>query len=130
MLSISNVAEDIATTITLTTVLGENLTFEKNEVVVNCQVKEFTQKSLLIPLTLKNLPTPLKIKLLPENIAVVFEVSVENFNKIDESDFLIEIDYDRKNEVENYMIPQLIKFPETVLNIELRQEKVNYLILK
>ena len=98
--------------------------------VVNCQVKEFTQKSLLIPLTLKNLPTPLKIKLLPENIAVVFEVSVENFNKIDESDFLIEIDYDRKNEVENYMIPQLIKFPETVLNIELRQEKVNYLILK
>ena len=32
--------------------------------------------------------------------------------------------------VENYMIPQLIKFPETVLNIELRQEKVNYLILK
>ena len=74
--------------------------------------------------------TPLKIKLLPENIAVVFEVSVENFNKIDESDFLIEIDYDRKNEVENYMIPQLIKFPETVLNIELRQEKVNYLILK
>jgi hypothetical protein len=68
--------------------------------------------------------------LLPENIAVVFEVSVENFNKIDESDFLIEIDYDRKNEVENYMIPQLIKFPETVLNIELRQEKVNYLILK
>ena len=130
LLSISNVAEDIATTITLTTALGENLTFEKNEVVVNCQVKEFTQKSLLIPLTLKNLPTPLKIKLLPENIAVVFEVSVENFNKIDESDFLIEIDYDRKNEEENYMIPQLIKFPETVLNIELRQEKVNYLIFK
>ena len=87
-------------------------------------------KIVINPTDFKNLPTPLKIKLLPENIAVVFEVSVENFNKIDESDFLIEIDYDRKNEVENYMIPQLIKFPETVLNIELRQEKVNYLILK
>ena len=129
LLSISNVAEDIATTITLTS-LGQNLTFEENKVVVNFQVKEFTQKSLLIPLTLKNLPAPLEIKLLPENIAVVFDVSVENFNKIDASDFLIEIDYDRKNEVENYMIPRLIKFPETVLNIELRQEKVNYLMLK
>lgn len=130
LLSISNVSEDITTTITLNTALGQNLSFEKNEVVVNFQVKEFSQKSLLIPLTLKNLPTPLKIKLLPENIAIVFDVSVENFNKIDVSDFLIEIDYNRKNEVENYMIPQLIKFPETVLNIELRQEKVNYLILK
>lgn len=129
LLSISNVAEDIATTITLTS-LGQNLTFEENKVVVNFQVKEFTQKSLLIPLTLKNLPAPLEIKLLPENIAVVFDVSVENFNKIYASDFLIEIDYDRKNEVENYMIPRLIKFPETVLNIELRQEKVNYLMLK
>ena len=130
LLSISNVSEDITTTITLNTALGQNLSFEKNEVVVNFQVKEFSQKSLLIPLTLKNLPTPLKIKLLPENIAIVFDVSVENFNKIDVSDFLIEIDYNRKNEVENYMIPRLIKFPETVLNIELRQEKVNYLILK
>ena len=130
LLSISNVSEDITTTITLNTALGQNLSFEKNEVVVNFQVKEFSQKSLLIPLTLKNLPTPLKIKLLPENIAIVFDVSVENFNKIDVSDFLIEIDYNRKNEVENYMIPRLIKFPETVLNIELLQEKVNYLILK
>jgi hypothetical protein len=43
---------------------------------------------------------------------------------------LIEIDYHSKNELENYMIPKLIKFPDSILNVELRQDKVNYLILK
>jgi hypothetical protein len=114
----------------LNTSFEKKLSFEKSEVTIAIEVKEFTQKSILIPLSLKNSPTDSNIKLLPESIIIDFDVSLESFNKIKTSDFLIEIDYHNKNELENYMIPKLIKFPDSILNVELRQDKVNYLILK
>jgi hypothetical protein len=130
LLSIPNVSKNISTKVSLNTSFEKKLSFEKNEVNINIEVKEFTQKSILIPLTLKNPPPNLNIKLLPESIIIDFDVSLESFNKIKISDFLIEIDYHSKNELKNYMIPKLIKFPDSILNVEIRQDKVNYLILK
>ena len=130
LLSIPDVSENIYTKVNLNTSFEKKLSFKKREVNINIEVKEFTQKSILIPLTLKNLPSNLNIKLLPESIIIDFDVSLESFNKIKISDFLIEIDYLSKNELENYMIPKLIKFPDSILNVEIRQDKVNYLILK
>lgn len=130
LLSIPDVSENISTKVNLNTSFNKKLSFEKSAVNIDIEVKEFTQKSILIPLTLKNLPANLNIKLLPESITIDFDISLENFNKIKVSDFLIEIDYLSKNELENYMIPKLIKFPHSILNVEIRQDKVNYLILK
>jgi len=130
LLSISDVSENISIVVDLNTSFEKKLSFEKSEVKIAIEVKEFTQKSILIPLSLKNSPTDFNIKLLPESIIIDFDVSLESFNKIKTSDFLIEIDYHNKNELENYMIPKLIKFPNSILNVELRQDKVNYLILK
>ena len=130
LLSISDVSENISVGVDLNTSFEKKLSFEKSEVTIAIEVKEFTQKSILIPLSLKNSPTDSNIKLLPESIIIDFDVSLESFNKIKTSDFLIEIDYHSKNELENYMIPKLIKYPDSILNVELRQDKVNYLILK
>jgi len=54
LLSISDVSENISVGVDLNTSFEKKLSFEKSEVTIAIEVKEFTQKSILIPLSLKN----------------------------------------------------------------------------
>ena len=93
-------------------------------------VKEFTQKSLLVPVVVNNLPSDLSIRLVPENVTIRFEVAMEDYNNITAINFLLMCDFDKKNDQEDFMIPHLIKQPESIINLEIQENKINYLIFK
>ncbi|MFK5983552.1 MAG: CdaR family protein [Flavobacteriaceae bacterium] len=109
---------------------NSSLSYSQEEVNISFSVKEFTQKEIKIPVLIKNLPSSINLKLIPEVITISFDVSMDNFNQISENDFSVICDYNNRNIEESFLIPELIKKPDSILNIELKENKVNYLIFK
>ena len=77
-----------------------------------------------------NLPSDLSIRLVPENVTIRFDVAMEDYNNIAAINFLLMCDFDKKNDQEDFMIPHLIKQPESIINLEIQENKINYLIFK
>ena len=93
-------------------------------------VKEFTQKELTLPIEIINLPEGVTIKLIPEISTIRFDVSVDDFRNTVENEFRLVCDYSERNEQENFIIPRLLNQPEDVLNIEILDKKIDFLIFK
>ena len=79
---------------------------------------------------INNLPQDISIQLIPKDITILFDVSMDEFNEISSSDFIVICDFDKKNDQENFMIPQLLKKPESIQNFEFKENKVKYLVFK
>ena len=107
-----------------------SISYSEDTVKLDVIVKEFTQKSLLVPVVVNNLPSDLSIRLVPENVTIRFDVAMEDYNNIAAINFLLMCDFDKKNDQEDFMIPHLIKQPESIINLEIQENKINYLIFK
>ena len=122
--------ESVSKKIKISVPNNSSLIFSQQEIEFTIDVKEFTQKTLSIPIHIKNLPKQVHLKIIPEIISVKFDVSMEMFNKYTETDFSIICDYTKRNEEENFMIPVLLKKPDSIINIELGETQIKYLIFK
>jgi hypothetical protein len=130
VLELTNVNENISAIVNLNKSNDPRISYSQETVRLDVFVKEFTQKSLLVPVVVTNLPSKLSIRLVPENVTIRFDVSMEGYNKITAIDFLIICDFDKKNDQEDFMIPHLMKQPSSVINLEIQENKINYLIFK
>ncbi len=107
-----------------------NVTYSKRTITYSIMVEEFTQKTLIIPITIENLPLGTNIKLIPEVISITFDVSVSKFNSVSEKDFTVICDFNNRNIEENYLIPEFDKKSVLVQNVLLQNNKIEYLIFK
>ena len=130
LLELTNVNENIATLVNLNISNDTSISYSQERVKLVISVKEFTQKSLLVPVVVNNLPPDLSIKLVPENVTIRFDVSMEDYNKITANDFMVMWDFDKTNDQEDFMIPHLMKQPASIINLEIQENKINYLIFK
>jgi hypothetical protein len=130
LLELTNVNENIAAIVNLNKSNDTSISYSQETVKLDFFVKEFTQKSLLVPVVVNNLPSDLSIRLVPENVTIRFDVAMEDYNEITAIDFLLMCDFDKKNDQEDFMIPHLIKQPESIINLEIQENKINYLIFK
>jgi len=127
---IKNVKENISEEIELDTFSDVNLNYSHVKVVLSTSVEEFTQKKLVLPIKIINLPDDLNIKLISEAITITFDVSLTEFNSITEESFEAICDYEKRNNNENFIIPELLRMPDRILNIEFKEKKIDYLIFK
>ncbi len=130
ILSLLDVNTNILENIALQTPESLDITISPQNVTISHIVEEFTQKSLILPLKIYNLAKGLKIKLIPEFITITFDVTVNEFNNISKKDFVLICDYTKRDKNENFMIPELLEKPESILNIVIKAKKVDYLIFK
>ena len=130
LLELTNVHENIATIVNLDTSDDTSISYSQERVELFISVKEFTQKTLLVPIVVNNLPSNLSIKLVPEMVTIRFDVSMEDYNKITANNFKIMCDFNKKNNQEDFMIPHLMKQPTSIINLEIQENKINYLIFK
>lgn len=130
LLVLTNVSENISTQVDLNISSDLSISFSQQSIGLDITVKEFTQKTMLLPITINNLPQDITIQLIPKDITILFDVSMEEFNKITASDFTVICDFEKKNDQENFMIPQLLKKPESIQNFEFKENKVKYLVFK
>ena len=115
VLTMRSVKEDISEEIEMGTINSSTITYSLHKVQLSSRVKEFTQKVLVLPFVVKNLPFDTNIKLIPETITITFDVSLDDFNIISASDFIAICDYNKRNDEENFYDTR-IKF-ETRIDI-------------
>ena len=130
LLELTNVHENITTMVNLNISDDTSISYSQERVELFVSVKEFTQKTLLVPVVVNNLPSNLSIKLVPENVTIRFDVSMEDYNKITANNFTLMCDFNKKNNQEDFMIPHLMKQPTSIINLEIQENKINYLIFK
>ena len=130
LVKLKSVKENISKQLKLIIPNENNITFSHDKVDLIIKIEEFTQKTVSLPIIVKNLPNKINLKTIPEIMELTFDVSMNRFNAISEKDFTIICDYNKRNEEGNFMIPQLLKQPDSILNIEFQVSKIDYLIFK
>lgn len=100
------------------------------KITLTVPVREYTQKQMQLPVQLINVPAQVNVKLIPEQIMLSFDVSVEDFKTIGSSSFRLVCDYAKRNEAENFMLPELLASPSGIQNVEMSHKKIDYLIFK
>ncbi|WP_271856335.1 CdaR family protein [Patiriisocius marinus] len=93
-------------------------------------VVEFSQKRISLDITVLNAPSDATLRLLPSKIGISFNVPIENFNAITADDFTVTVDYNKRNQVDNFVIPEITKKPAGIKDIELGTKKVDLLLFK
>ena len=101
-----------------------------NNVIISQKVSEFSQKILMVPVTMINQPPQGNFKLLPASIRVAFNVPVAQFNEIVPADFTIICDYNTRDVEDNFVIPLVTQMPANITGVEMETKKIDLLIFK
>lgn len=128
---LNNVKTDIATKVKL--ILPKHtkdLKFSTSEVAFAANVEKFTEGTVKIPIQIINLPKDVLIKYFPKEVKVSYYTSLDNFNNVKANDFKVSCDFNKVNNNESVLIPELVKVPEGVKHVKLNQQKIEFIILK
>lgn len=106
------------------------LEINQEVVEVNIEVEQITEKSIFVPLTVKNAPDSLKI--FPSSIKLTFIVGLSDFNAVQPNDFQVEVDLKNANlKGEKNSTPiALTKFPATVGYVQYSPKSAEYYFIK
>lgn len=109
----------------------ENLKFTITKAKIFGKVDKFTEGTLQVPFTIKNLPSNTNLTILTEKVQVVFVVALSNFSKVSEASFKIECDY-KVSEDNNlrYLIPKVVIKPGFLKSLKITPTKIDFLIQK
>ncbi len=129
-ISLSNIDEKIDLKLQLDIPAKNSWKVEPAEVKFIQEVTEFTQKKLNVPIEVVNLPPGIKVKIIPNSLNITFDVPMENFNNITATDFKVVCDYSKKDTADNFMVAEIIRKPDGILNIEVSEKKIDFLIFK
>jgi hypothetical protein len=107
-----------------------DLKFSKNYVLLKAKVEKFTEGTLKIPVTLINAPQNSGIKYFPKTVSVSYYVSLSDFNSVTSKDFKVVCDYNKTNENQTFLIPEIVKEPKVVRNTKIGQKRIEFIITK
>ena len=68
--------------------------------------------------------------LIPEVISLMVDVDIDAFNDISEVDFVVECDYNKRNEEDGVLYAKLKTSPAHIYNVKLSEVEIDYLIFK
>ena len=107
----------------------EEMTYETDKVTVLGSVAKYTEGTMELPIRLPLLPEGVKMELYPKVATVKFEVSFDNYQKIDTTSFKLTCKYpnDSINKDETLEL-FLSKKPSFVKDYNIEPQKVTYLI--
>ncbi|MCB9235942.1 MAG: hypothetical protein H6581_30120 [Bacteroidia bacterium] len=101
-----------------------------SSVLVTFQPIPYTETDLEIRITRKNVPDNMSLQLFPETVKVRVSIPFEKFSSLDESDIKLEVDYNRINPRNSFVIPQVRKLPAMAEILFMQPEKVEFLIVQ
>lgn len=126
----SDLAEDLQTTLQINVKNTDKIRYSTQEVTVMVSIKEFTQKTLAVPIQLINVPADASVQLIPDKAEVRFEIAVERYQTVNELDFEVRCDFSKKHGETAYLVPELVRSPEGLQQVDLITAKLEYLIFE
>ncbi len=119
---------DTETSITLNIIHPEKTTLNPVNTVLKIPVEKFTEKEILMPIRIRNIPENANIKLFPSEIKLTVLVGLSEYEKIDASKFEVFVDYKNiETEIDNLEV----NVQSTMSNVEVLRitpASVEYLI--
>lgn len=97
---------------------------------VHIPVEQFTEKSLFLPVVVKNAPDSLKV--FPNKVKTSFVVGLSRYDSITEKDFQLQVDLNGIpiNQANNTAPLLLYKQPNVVKNVQFSPKSVKFLFVK
>lgn len=128
-LKLENIKANLVQTIDLTNPSKE-ISITPTSVQVNINVEQFTEKSLFVPVVVKNAPD--SIKIFPEIIKLSCVLGLSHYNELDPEDFQLEVDLQKipVNKGRNTAPIQIAKSPEYIRNITFSHKSVEFFLLR
>lgn len=109
----------------------KSLKRSKERVSVSAKVEKFTEGTFDIPISIINLPSSISINYFPKSITVAYYVSLKDYKQIKVTDFRVECDFnDVIKDKQTYLLPKLVKSPGLVKTTRLKQNKVEFIVIK
>lgn len=100
-----------------------------SEVVVNVAVSPYVTKSLEVPITGYLFPYGMSLKTFPSKAKISFRISLEDYNKVSEKDFALQVHYTQiQNNHSGKITPKLENVPNCVTNVSIDPEEVDYIL--
>lgn len=109
----------------------KHLKMSEKSVTIKGHVEKFTEGTFNVAVTIINLPADTNINYFPKTIPVAYNVSLNNYKQVRASDFRVDCNYkDIDNTEKSFLIPKLVKVPETVKSARLKQHKVEFILMQ
>jgi hypothetical protein len=110
---------------------SERLKLSEEQITIKAKVEQFTEGTFEIPVTILNTPSDLEINYFPKYIKVSYYVSLKAYKLVKANDIKIECDYnDVLKTGKSYFTPKLIINSDKIKSANLKQNKVEYIIMK
>jgi hypothetical protein len=109
----------------------EGVRFSTNEVTVQVNVEEFTEKIVTIPVQGIGFPANERLLAFPSSVRVSFLVGLSAYERVKESDFEVGVSYNNVIGTANKLLKlQLIRQPDFVKRVKIQPESIECLIEK
>ncbi|MGB5244220.1 MAG: YbbR-like domain-containing protein [Lutimonas sp.] len=108
---------------------AKSVSIEPEIIKVSGKVEKFTEGSFDMGYKVINVPPSAIISAYPKELKLIYQVSLENYNKVLAEGFEIICDYEQaeKNNLD-YLLPKVTKMPDFVSSVRIVPEKVEFLI--
>ncbi|OIQ29147.1 MAG: hypothetical protein BM564_07285 [Bacteroidetes bacterium MedPE-SWsnd-G2] len=109
----------------------KGLELSNSSVLIEATVEKFTEGIIDVPVTIVNVPSNVRLNYFPKTVQVSFYVDLNRFKQISALDFKVECDYNQiVNGNKTSFTPKLVKYSEIVKSTRLKQNKIEFVILK
>ncbi len=129
-MTLENVKSSFEIKIPLVTLLkSSKVEYSVKEVTVSGTIEKFTEARFTVPFKVENLPKNYVINTFPDQVEIIFQIGISDYNKINKNDFIISCDYERSKKDElNYLIPVVELKPSFVSDVKIKPSQIEYLI--
>lgn len=107
----------------------ENIEIFPKTIIITGEVARFTEGIVEVPISITNKPNNITINYFPKTISVSYYVDLENYNKINASDFKVECDFSEIEEQQTYLVPKVVKKPDFVKHSNIKQKRIDFIKL-
>ena len=127
-IKINNISNDINGKVKLETANLNEVSLFQEEVNYSIRTEKFTEGKVEIPIKLLNVPEGTNVVIFPKEVVVFYQVSLNDFEKIDSSSFQIAVDFNNAQDSDGFLIAQILEKPNQVNNIRLNEKKIQFVI--
>ncbi|HSI69954.1 MAG TPA: hypothetical protein VK941_06965 [Gillisia sp.] len=127
-LKINNINRDISGTVKLETGGLKNVTFFRDDVNYSLRTDKFTEGKVEIPIEVINVPNDQNVVIFPKEVALFYQVSLKDFEKVKASSFKVVVDFQHALASEGYLLAQVVEKPSFVNNVRLNERRIQFVI--
>ena len=136
---LTSISTDVLTLNDVNTSINERVTIDVSKhsdievfpkfINVSANVTRFTEGKVNVPVTIINKPNNVEINHFPKTVTLSFYVDLEAYNSITANDFIVECNYLERSENQTYLVPKLIKKPDLIKRINIKQKRIDFIKL-